>query len=185
MTHVLDHLIDEHRKVEGLLHQLKQSETGSERAALFGELTESLGTHMAVEERFVYPVMAEHLGSDIATDAKDEHQLARDSMAEARRRMADGAFEAAIEILESGISHHVEEEERDQFPKLRVQASAELDRMDPAVLEQQVKGTTPAPDVDGMTRDELYQAAKEADIAGRSKMTKRELAEAVGGRGTS
>ena len=34
-------------------------------------------------------------------------------------------------------------------------------------------------DVEGSTKDELYERAKELDIDGRSNMTKEELAEAI------
>ncbi|HEV7722626.1 MAG TPA: hemerythrin domain-containing protein [Iamia sp.] len=176
MADVLDHLIEEHRKVEQLLARLKESEPGSERHGLFDELRSSLATHMAVEERFVYPLMAEHLGEDESADATDEHELARAGLAEAAKRLEEGAFEAAIDILEAGIGHHVEEEESDQFPALREKAGPQLAAMDPDELEAAVEGG----DDGGETRDELYQEAKEAGIEGRSKMDKQELTEALG-----
>lgn len=174
MADVLDHLIEEHRKVERMLAALKESEPGSERDELFGQLRDALATHMAVEERFVYPLMAEHLGEDEAEDATDEHELARAGLEEAAKRLEEGAFEAAIDILDAGIGHHVEEEETEQFPALREKAGPRLAEMDPDELEAAVEGD------DGATRDELYEKAKEADVPGRSSMTKDELARAVG-----
>jgi hemerythrin-like domain-containing protein len=173
MADVLDHLIEEHRKVEQMLARLKESEPGAARDQLFQDLRDSLGTHMAVEERFVYPLMAEHMGEEEADDATDEHELARSGLEEAAQRLEEGAFEAAVEILEAGIGHHVEEEESEQFPTLREKAGAQLAEMDPEALEAAVKA-------DGTTRDELYEKAKEADVPGRSQMTKDELAQAVG-----
>jgi len=170
MADVLDHLIEEHRKVEQLLARLKESEPGAERQDLFDELRSSLGTHMAVEERFVYPLMAEHLGEDESADATDEHELARAGLAEAAKRLEEGAFEAAIDILEAGIGHHVEEEESDQFPALREKAGPQLAEMDPEALEAVVD----------KTQAELYDEAKEAGVDGRSTMDKEELAEALG-----
>jgi len=179
MADVLDHLIEEHRKVEQTLALLKGSEPGDERQRLFDELRSSLATHMAVEERFVYPLMAEHLGAEESDDATDEHELARAGLAEAAKRLEEGAFEAAVEILEAGIGHHVEEEETEQFPALREKAGAQLAEMDPEELEAAV-GSGGSDGADGKTRDELYQQAKEAGIEGRSSMDKAELAEALG-----
>ncbi|HMJ78288.1 MAG TPA: hemerythrin domain-containing protein [Iamia sp.] len=176
MADVLDHLIEEHRKVEQLLARLKESEPGSERQGLFDELRSSLATHMAVEERFVYPLMAEHLGEDESADATDEHELARAGLAEAAKRLEEGAFEAAIDILEAGIGHHVDEEENDQFPELREKAGPQLAAMDPDELEAAVDSE----DSGDKTRDELYEEAKDAGIEGRSNMDKQELTEALG-----
>jgi iron-sulfur cluster repair protein YtfE (RIC family) len=171
---VLEHLMEEHRKVEALLSKLKSSKEGSGRDELLSELKESLTTHMAVEERFIYPLMAEVIDEETATEATDEHALARDGLAAAEERAEEGAFEAAIEVLTAGISHHVEEEETELFPKLRERAADRLAEMEPEELEAQVKS-----DGDGATRDELYQRARQADIPGRSDMSKGELAEAL------
>jgi hypothetical protein len=53
MADVLDHLIEEHRKVEQMLARLKETDEGSEREQLLAELKDTLKTHNAVEERFV------------------------------------------------------------------------------------------------------------------------------------
>jgi hypothetical protein len=67
-------------------------------------------------------------------------------------------FGAAVAMLQAGISHHVEEEEDEVFPKLR-----------------QALGF---PSTDTSKR-ELYEQAKAAGIEGRSSMTKDELAAAL------
>jgi hemerythrin-like domain-containing protein len=182
MTHVLDHLMTEHREVEQLLADLKESSPGEARQTAFDELTRSLELHMRVEERFVYPLMAEHLDAETAHDATDEHDLARAGIEEARRRLEDGAFEAAIEILEAGIAHHVEEEEQELFPKLRSEAADELDDMDPDSLEADVEADDGGPEGgsgDGRSKEELYDEARSRDVPGRSSMSKGELREAL------
>jgi len=175
---VLDHLTQEHRQVEDLLSRLSSSSEGAERNSLFEELVSSLDTHMKLEERYIYPMIADLIGSEDAEDAEDEHTLAREGIAAARERLEEGAFEAAIETLTAGISHHVQEEENELFPQLRTKAADQLAGMDAARLESQVDGS--GVDVD-LTKEELYQKAKEKGVEGRSKMTKDELAEAVSG----
>lgn len=173
---ILDHLMTEHRKVEDLLERLKETEEGAERRTLFDELASALDTHMRVEERYIYPMIVDLVGRSEADDAADEHKLARTGIESARERLEQGAFEAAIEVLEAGISHHVEEEEQELFPQLRTKAADQLAGMDLARLEGNVDES--AANLD-LTKEELYELAKEQDVDGRSKMTKDELAKAV------
>ena len=146
--HVIDHLTEEHRAIERMLRELKGVTAGSQRQRLLFELSTSLKTHMAVEERFIYPLIAEHLDGEQADDATDEHVLARDGLAAAEERLDEGAFEAAIETLEAGIKHHVEEEEQELFPELRTKAAGELDAMEPRRLEAEERSSG-----DPVTRD--------------------------------
>lgn len=169
---VLDHLIEEHRKVEQLLDTLKESDAGPEREAALSELEDSLATHMAVEETFVYPIVEEAFGDKGDEDVKEadnEHQLAREGLGNMRDLVAEPGFGAAVDMVKAGLEHHVEEEETDLFPRLREKANDKIKALgDPEVLEAKVA-----------TKAELFQKASEADIAGRSTMTKDELAEAV------
>lgn len=177
---VLEHLTEEHRKAERLLEQLTSAEEG-QRAELLDQLTEALNTHMAVEERFLYPIIAEAIGEEDAEEANDEHELARGGLADARERLEEGAFVAAIETLAAGIAHHVEEEEQELFPKLRERAGDRIAQLDPDELEAAVEASGPSggSTAEGPTKEELYERAKEADIEGRSTMTKDELAAAL------
>ena len=181
---VLEHLVEEHRKVEQLLGRLQEGEAGVERDRMLAELRDALDVHMAVEERFLYPLVAEHLGEEQAADAADEHALTRAGLASVEERRAEGAFEAAIEILRQGISHHVEEEEGEIFPALRRAAGRQLARLDPAELEAAVRAEgdhgRASSSGDEPTKDELYERARAAGIEGRSAMTKDELADALG-----
>jgi iron-sulfur cluster repair protein YtfE (RIC family) len=171
---VLEHLEREHRKVESMLASLKETEDPQERSSGLDDLDRALRTHMAVEERFLYPLLAEVTDRETAANAVDEHALARDALSAARQRVEDGAFSAAVETLESAIAHHVEEEEQEHFPTLRERSSDRLAQLDPHQLERQVDRTS-----DGATRAELYERAKQLQIPGRSDMTKDQLAHAI------
>lgn len=186
---VLDHLTKEHREVEEIIAKLKDGEPGPERDDLVEELVDSLSTHMAVEERFIYPIAARHLGDEEAEDATDEHDIVREALEAVRARTVGGAFEAALEVLEQGIDHHVTDEEEEMFPKLREQAGGEIAELDPEDLEQKVKADGGSGSDGGSrgsdepTRDELYEKAREKDVPGRSSMNKEELQEALDGDG--
>jgi hypothetical protein len=106
----------------------------------------------------------------MAAEARNEHKSARELLGKVREAAPDTpGFGGLVAALKGAIGHHVEDEEGEAFPKLRKQMR---DRFPAA------PGAA-ASDADGMTRDELYEKAKELDITGRSSMSKDELAEAV------
>lgn len=175
---VLTHLMDEHRKVESLLARLAGSEQGPQREASLDELERSLRTHMAVEERFVYPLVEKTLGREKAQEADVEHRLAREGLKKLRKLVEEPGFGAAVDMLNGGIGHHVREEERDIFPQLRSRAGEQLAQMDPDEMEQKAMARGSRAST-GPSRDELYEQAKRADIPGRSQMTKDELVKAL------
>jgi hypothetical protein len=111
------------------------------------------------------------LDGEMATEARNEHDSARELLTKVRDAAPDTpGFGGLVAALKGAIGHHVEDEEGEAFPKLRKQMR---DRIPSAT------GPTGAADGDGMTRDELYERAKELDISGRSSMSKDELAQAV------
>ena len=61
---VLEHLTEEHRKVEGMLAVLADSRPGETREQMVTELEDALAAHMAVEETFVYPLVQKALGDE-------------------------------------------------------------------------------------------------------------------------
>jgi iron-sulfur cluster repair protein YtfE (RIC family) len=177
---VLEHLTQEHRMVEQLLAQLLESDEGSGREQLLSELESALGTHMKVEERFLYPIAEEVMGSEDEQEAETEHELARDGLGKLRDLVSTPGFRAAVEMVTAGIAHHVRDEEDEIFPELREKAGDELEALGPPEeLESKVdQGTA---DVSGRaTKAELYEKAKKAGIEGRSEMSKEELRQAVG-----
>ena len=161
---LLDTLEQQHRRVEKIFAKLENAKEASEQQPLVDELAGSLAEHMEIEESRVYPELA-RLDAEMGEEAEIEHDLARTGLAQLRSMVGQPGFGAAVAMLEAGISHHVEEEENEAFPKLRKALGGPFEK----------RGS----ESDEMTRDELYELAKEQNIEGRSSMTKDELAAAV------
>lgn len=191
---VLEHLEHEHREVERLLDELAASEEGGEREQLILDLEEVLRLHMAVEEQHVYPIVVDVMDPEHETEARIEHDLARDGIAKLKALSEEPGFGAVVDMVRAGIAHHVDEEEDEIFPELREKAGDRIARLDSEALEDRTdpidrEPEVPLPgveapegaagDLDDLTRDELYERAKEAGISGRSSMTKQQLAEAL------
>ena len=144
---VLTHLTQEHRKVEAMLAVLADSEPGNEREDTVVELEDALETHMLVEERFVYPIVKDALGTDEFVGANNEHDLTRAGLEEIRNLIEQPGFGGAVEALAGGLHHHVDEEENQIFPALRDKAASKIDALgDPDQLEAAVlEGQTAVP----------------------------------------
>jgi len=115
---LLDQLESEHRQVEGLFSKLENAHSESEQRPLVDELVAELTRHMEVEESEVYPEAAK-IEAEMATEGENEHELARDGLANLEAMIGQPGFGAAIEMLKAGIDHHVAEEEAEVFPALR------------------------------------------------------------------
>ena len=144
---VLTHLTQDHRKVEEMLAVLAESDPGEERNATVTALEDALRTHMLVEERYVYPIVKDDLGTEDFVGANNEHDLTRSGLAELRNLIDQPGFGGAVETLAGGLHHHVDEEEKEIFPALRDKSAAKIAALgDPDQLEAAVEeGRTAVP----------------------------------------
>jgi hemerythrin superfamily protein len=109
-------LESQHRKVEALFKKLKSAR--SEPRAVLEELANSLAAHMAIEQEIFYP-RVKQVESDLIDESYEEHAVAELSLK--RLLMTDpdeNEFQARVTTLMELIQHHVEEEEKELFPKV-------------------------------------------------------------------
>lgn len=109
----------DHREVERLLKRLAETDEGNERNELANEVAMKLTSHMEIEESIVYPSLSEEVGEEDREEAEIEHRLARQGLETMMSMLEQPGFGAAVQMLLGGISHHVEEEERELLPELR------------------------------------------------------------------
>jgi hemerythrin superfamily protein len=175
----------DHREVEDLFEKIEKAE-GEERSPLIEELATSLKAHMELEEEIVYPKMQPVTGQEMVQEGETEHDLARKALQDVLALAPDEpGFGAALEALKAGITHHVEEEETEMFPKLRSDGEKVLAEMaTPAMAKRMELGMPmPAPALaKASTKEELVQEAENVGVEGASSMTKDELAQALADR---
>lgn len=109
----------DHREVETLLKDLAESDEGNDRNQMVQELSMKLRAHMEMEENFVYPLVAEHIGAEDEEEAEIEHRLVREALDNLERMVDEPGFGAVVSMLQGGIGHHVQEEERELLPELK------------------------------------------------------------------
>lgn len=185
-------LEEDHRKVEALFEEYQNGQD----PLIAEQICTELMVHTTVEEQEVYPTVKSDVpgGEDLEAEAEKEHAEVEQLIKQVQQRGFDDPSVPELMLqIEEGVSHHVEEEETEMFPKMR-------DTLDQRTLEQlgekamQAKqqlmqqmtgragqGQGGGSTVEGeLTKEELYQKAKDMDIEGRSKMDKEELQQAVG-----
>jgi hemerythrin superfamily protein len=173
----------QHRQLEKLLEQAEQEDTDT--LDLLRQVSAMLTPHSEAEESYVYPRIAE-LQPDEAEETHDgaaEHHHAEALLNELLAGDPDEpGYDGKLAALVGELHHHIEEEESELLPVLSDKASDE---------EREQLGTRFAADTgqadvtlpDDASKSELYERAKEADVPGRSSMTKDELAQAISEKG--
>lgn len=118
-TKFLEH---QHREVEKLFKQLgAKKTTAAEKRDLVKELAHKLLAHMVVEQTIFYPAVFS-ADPDAIHEAYEEHHIARGQIMRALDAdFSDDADDAKVKALQELIDHHVEEEEKELFPRVRKQ----------------------------------------------------------------
>jgi hemerythrin superfamily protein len=112
-------LKSDHRTVEQLFQKVKATED-SEHKALFEKIKEELEIHTHIEETIFYPKMREEPElEDIILEGIEEHHQAKIFLRELSALSEDSEkFEPKLKVLMEDITHHVQEEEGEMFPKI-------------------------------------------------------------------
>ena len=111
----------DHRAVEKLFGQFEKARDTDRKKALADKICLELRVHMQIEEEIFYPPSREFLkDEDIVDEAVVEHAAAKDLMDEIENmEPTDDLYEAKMTVLQEQIEHHVEEEEKEYFPKVK------------------------------------------------------------------
>jgi len=120
---VFELLIRDHRTIQGLFDQIQNQMDDDPEVArgLFAEVRLQVLAHAHAENAIVYSVFEEI--DELTTfvhEGREEHALVERLIDElARMFHVDDAWEAKIKVLSEMVEHHVEEEEKEAFPKAR------------------------------------------------------------------
>lgn len=147
---VVDILTADHREMTELLARATQTQDVEQRRDLVETAIAEVMRHAVAEEMYVYPVMEKHLpnGKEEVEHDKQEH----DEIVQVMKKLeeadaADPAFMGLVQELDKQLRHHADDEESDQFPKLRANLSGEqlLEMGDKVQKAKQLAPTRPHP----------------------------------------
>lgn len=118
-------LTQDHKEVKALFKEYeklcKAEADESQKQALAEQICEMLTVHTQIEEELFYPAAHEALKeSDIVDEAQVEHASAKDLIQQIRNMQpSDELYDAKVTVLGEYVDHHVKEEEKEMFPKLK------------------------------------------------------------------
>jgi hemerythrin-like domain-containing protein len=119
-------LKDDHAKVMQMLEKLEGSagRATTSRDKLLSRIEEEIKTHSRLEEEIFYPAYKDAVrkkeDSKLFFEAHEEHHVVDVVMAELMNGVADSeTFAAKSKLLKELVEHHVQEEERQMFPRAR------------------------------------------------------------------
>jgi iron-sulfur cluster repair protein YtfE (RIC family) len=117
----LELLKEDHRKVEHLFGKVKATEE-DEHKELFEKIKAELDVHTHIEETIFYPKIKDSENEeleDLVAEGFQEHYAAKELLREISSLVDDSeAFEPKLKVLMESVTHHVQEEEGEMFPKI-------------------------------------------------------------------
>lgn len=145
----------DHRTVESLFksyEKAKEQDEETRKAELFASIKQELDAHARVEEEVFYPAFDRAAGEEddkeLVLEAGEEHKQVKTLLAElAEMSPDDRSFDAKMKVLKDNVEHHVEEEEKEMFPKAQEELGREtLDELGErmAALKERLQGETTA-----------------------------------------
>ncbi|KAL3469300.1 hemerythrin HHE cation binding domain-containing protein [Aspergillus californicus] len=127
MSRIIDAIKTDHREIEDYYNKILSASTDKEKVQWQNQFTWELARHSIAEELVVYPVFEKSLpnGRAMADKDRQEHNTVKEKLKSFQNlKPNDPSFEPTLKSLMSELSHHIEEEERDDLPKLEDAISA-------------------------------------------------------------
>jgi hemerythrin superfamily protein len=117
-------LKEDHKNVKRLFKQFQDAEDGpaAPKAKIVGEILRELTVHTYIENEVMYPEVRRLLPDleDDVLESYEEHHVADVLCFELSAMDADDEhFDAKVTVLIENVTHHIEEEEQEWFPKVR------------------------------------------------------------------
>jgi hemerythrin superfamily protein len=122
-TDAITLLSNDHAEVAELFEEYEALVEGAgdegEKQALAERICALLTTHATIEEEIFYPAAREVLDEQqLLDEAEVEHATAKDLIQQIQSMdPTDELYDAKVTVLGEYVSHHVQEEERELFPR--------------------------------------------------------------------
>ena len=117
-------LTSDHREVDALFSQFEKATSAARKHAIVQKICDALTVHATIEEDIFYPQAREALkraGDDLLDEAEVEHEGIKWRIGLLEKMgPEDDLYDAEVKVLAEYVRHHVKEEERRLFIRLRL-----------------------------------------------------------------
>lgn len=133
----------DHRDVEEAFKKFDKlgAKKIAEKKKLADEISADLLKHMTIEEEIFYPTIKDKVKAteDVVNEGIVEHSSAKDLIKEIKSmKGSEELFDSKMHVLSEQIAHHVEEEEKEMFPKVE-KSSIDLDKLGQQLADRKAK----------------------------------------------
>ncbi|WP_148716536.1 hemerythrin domain-containing protein [Chitinolyticbacter meiyuanensis] len=122
-------LKNDHAKVKALFKSFEAARSKAEKAKIAAETCLELTVHTRIEEEVFYPAVRKALQKEgeLLDEAEIEHASVK-TLIEQLKAAEPGTtrFNALYDVIREYVLHHVKEEEREMFPKVKEAKSLDL-----------------------------------------------------------
>lgn len=145
----IKYLTQQHRQLEALFDQFEKASEGAKKTKLnlCRKISDLLAVHATIEEQIFYPAAKNARTEELLQEAVEEHLSVKRIIADlVQLDEIDEQAEAKMSVLREQKKHHVQEEEKELFPKTRKLLAAEEleelgDRMEEMAEELMKEGS--------------------------------------------
>lgn len=115
----------DHRAVEDLFAEFESARKPERKEAIAQKICAELTLHAELEESVFYPAVREELteDEDLLNEAEVEHASLKWLIEQLETEDSGSElYDAKVKVLKEYVQHHVKEEEKQMFPKIRKSA---------------------------------------------------------------
>ena len=112
----------DHRKVEELFGEFESAKRADQKSRIVKQICMELTVHALLEEKDFYPAARQVLqdDEDLVDEANVEHASLKWLIAQLESATPEtDLYAAKVTVLKEYVQHHVKEEEKEMFPKLK------------------------------------------------------------------
>jgi hemerythrin superfamily protein len=121
VDNAIEMLKSDHKKIKDLFAQFEKAKDTRSKRKIVKQAISELKVHATIEEEIFYPPVRKEIDdTKMMNEANEEHHVAKLLIAELdAMKGSEDQYEAKFIVLAENVRHHIKEEEKEMFPKVK------------------------------------------------------------------